>query len=123
MDIFLLYLFTRIDNLQMTLLLVLVGIFVWCLANFISTDIDSWGESRAANKKATNEAIKKRMRWTIPLIVALVVIPGQKDMAIILAGSAVLDVARSETAGRLASKSVQLIEQTLDGYLKKPEGK
>lgn len=116
MDIVLLYVFTRLNPLNE----LFIGLAV--LSTFSAFSCVVFGCGEYGNKHL--------LKWIKPAIAALIVgvlgavlVPTQKDAALILAGSAVLDVARSETAGRLASKSVQLIEQTLDGYLKKPEGK
>jgi Na+/phosphate symporter len=116
MDIFLLYLFTRLGPLHTALFVAIaitgVGIFISALAPM--------GESQ----QFKDDCAKWRSRSIVAFLLfgaVKVFIPTQSDAALILAGSAVIDVAKSETAGRLASKSVQLIEQTLDGYLKKPE--
>ena len=109
MDILLLYLFTRLDAIQgLCAAAVLVG---GCSAYFL-----------IVFQHETGPEGKKWMKRTIVAAVmggvCMVLVPTKKDAALILAGWGVIEIARSETAGRLASKSVQIIEQTLDGYLK-----
>lgn len=119
MDIFLLYLWTRLDVISTTSGMMSFAFSLALLFSFIFRTYPDDDDVAAAAKKAA----KPLLRAAIACLILFAIVPTKKDAMFILAGSAVIDVARSETAGRLASKSVQLIEQTLDGYLKKPEGK
>lgn len=96
MDIFLLYLFTRLDPLANLFIggLVLLPMIAGVLYG-IRSDMNLKPEWSWWSKSAL-------MAWAL-VILGLVFVPSQKDAAIILAGSAILDVAKSETAGRLAS--------------------
>lgn len=114
MEMFLLYLFTRLDVLVVVLALT-VGISLGCAALCFPIGTDMCGEEKIAVKKW-------QKRFGIVAFIALpflVLTPSQKDAAIILGGWAVLQAAKTDTAQRLASKSVQLIESTLDKYLAK----
>jgi len=113
MDVFLLYLWTRLDPLHVVFNFLMYG------GGFATYFCVGWYWIHDKPPIAVR-MLKYSVAALIVGVIALVIVPSKKDAALILAGSAVLDVARSETAGRLASKSVQLIEQTLDGYLKTP---
>lgn len=116
MDIFLLYLWTRLEPISFA-----YSFFFW-MATIIAL-----GVLVCMACEGSAEVGQRLMRgclWCIGVTLAIsIVMPTQKQAAIILAGSAILDVAKTETANRLASKSVQLIEQTLDGYLKPKDAK
>lgn len=122
MDIFLLYLFTRLDAFIFLLLFGAGMGGVVVLACAIGLD-DTWDHLKPERKTALRAWRTRGIVIASVFLLFAALVPTQKDAALILAGSAVIDVAKSETAGRLASKSVQLIEQTLDGYLKPKEAK
>lgn len=116
MEILLLYLFTRLGPLHAVFD---VGLFGGAISVYAS---GAWYFIH--DKPAIARSfIKVSVALLVLSIVGKVLIPTQKDAALILAGYGVIEIAKSETAGRLASKSVQLIEQTLDGYLKKDAAK
>ena len=114
MDILLLYLFTRLDALHTTVVfLFIICFFILVILVLVHNDL---------NEEYKIKSLKSIKRvFIIGLIGAFlaIVIPRQQDAAFILAGYGVLEVVRSDVAKRLAGKSVELIEQTLDGYLKK----
>jgi hypothetical protein len=111
MDIILLYLFTRLEAVSFT-----VGFFFTAGIVFVMV---GWLIRGVTENSKLLPGEMRFAYWVIAIsLAANLIIPTQKQAAIILAGSAIIDVAKSETAGRLASKSVQLIEQTIDGYLK-----
>ena len=111
MDIFLLYLFTRLDALHDAAITVVVFGGMACL--FLVMAVHIFEE-------------KSCMKWawrTGYLAVAAaflaIAVPTQKDALFILAGVGVLEVAKADATKRIASKSVQVIEQFLDERLKK----
>lgn len=116
MEIFLLYLWTRLDAIQG--LLITASIFLGIGALF--SCIFRTFPDEVISAKA-GEYTKPLIRWLVVVALIAATVPSKQDALFILAGTGVIEVAKSETAGRLASKSVQLIEQTLDGYLKKAE--
>lgn len=122
MDIFLLYLFTRLDAFKMTL--VVLAVFL-CIAALITimTTIDTYSDEEKTAAAERRKIGYKLIACAFAIQLLNVAVPNRESAAVILGGYAIIEVARSETAGRLASKSVQLIEQTLDGYLKKSEEK
>lgn len=119
MEIFLLYLFTRIPAIKGMLFLCALLLFALGSVKFIDTD-GKYGLTDAEKAPLFKDA-KRWMLWAILPVILGGLVPSKEDVGLILAGSAVLEVAKSETAGRLASKSVQLIEQTLDGFIQKKE--
>lgn len=118
MELFLLYLFTRIDSL-FVLLLITTICFAGAALVVVLAGIDAWEE----HKKKLRKLFKKLVIATAVLALITTMLPRQKDIALIVAGWGVLEVAKSETAGRLASKSVGVIEKALDEYLQKPAPK
>ena len=118
MDIFLLYVWTRLD---------VVTHFVKTIA-IISTiifaiTIIALGICYLCDEINLSLKIRKIMsfilKFLLPAVVLFIALPSSKDVALILGGSTVLEAARSEPAKRLAGKSVQVIEQAIDAYLKK----
>lgn len=120
MDIFLLYVFTRV-NVLLTIFGVAAFVLLFIVALLhMTADINGIGRDNRDEITKKHRQSANRLLWVaVPCVVMVAIIPSQRDLAIILAGHGLFEIAKSETAGRLASKSVQLIEQTLDGYLKK----
>lgn len=119
MDIFLLYLFTRLNPLHAALFIVAFLTGIGALVAVIGCVVTTFDESFEDHRKPWRALAKVIVPVFLVVGAVKVLLPTQKDAALILAGYGVIEVAKSDTAGRLASKSVQLIEQTLDGYLKK----
>jgi hypothetical protein len=59
--------------------------------------------------------------WAVFAIVVLlnIITPTQKDVALILAGSTIMSIAKTDEAQRITSKSVRVVEQYLDALLTK----
>lgn len=111
MELFLLYLFLKLDAIQYTAIFVFIcfSVIAFCQAMNWYMDGVEWCR-------------KWYPRWVVLTIIAgfiAISLPSTKQVGVLLAGWGVLEVVKSETAGRLASKSVQLIEQQLDVLLKK----
>lgn len=114
MEMFWLYMFTRLDAILVTSLTVLiVSGCAFCVAGFVWA-MEGFDDEFSGPKLLTQRGGKAMVIAGVVLMLT----PSQKDVAVMLAGSAVLHAARTPEAGRIASKSVQLIEQTLDAYLK-----
>lgn len=107
MDIFLLYLFTRLDILATGLLLI-----ASCSAVVFPILV-----------MAKNDGLKVSLtlpKWVLAIsIIGAVLVPTQKDALFIVAGTGVLEAAKTDTAKRIASKSVEAFEKALDSYIKK----
>lgn len=118
MDIFLLYLWTRLDALSFALTVVCILLALAMLVTF-PVAADS-GEKTAASARAYRKKFFIGLCFCVP---AAVLVPTSNNALFIMGGSVVLDAARSEPAKRIASKSVQLIEETMDKYLNKTDPK
>lgn len=121
-DIFLLYIFTRADAAQNLLVLItfvsaMLTALWWMTACGV---FSSYG--LLEEKKQRFGKVSKRFAVASLVAASLATaLPSQKDLMFILAGVGVLEVAKSETAQRIAGKSVQVIEQYLDGLVEKPK--
>lgn len=123
-DIFLLYIFTRADSVGtatgiLTFLFALLSA-IWWMARCGAFAIGRMGDDK---ERALSKTSKRFAVASMVCLALSVATPSQKDLMFILAGVGVLEVAKSETAQRLAGKSVQVIEQYLDGLVEKTEVK
>lgn len=112
-ETFMLYLFTRLDNLNGVLwiggVLLLAATVMTVIASCIMhSDGDEYPK------------IFHKL-WAVFAVVVLlnIVVPTQKDVALILAGSTIMSIARTDEAQRITSKSVRVVEQYLDALLTK----
>lgn len=112
MSIFLIYLFTRLPFI--------IGIAkAFAIISAILTAMGAAFYAESFNGGEAEKRFMKKCFITFLCSIAVIgIVPSQKDAAIILAGYGVIEAAQSETAKRIAGKSVDLIEQTLDSYLK-----
>jgi len=107
-----LYLFTRLDVVGFVVsvvwFLMLIGTVIsLCMtASLKMEDIDP------------PPFFKKLWIWFAIVSFIGILIPSQKSVAIILAGSSIMQVAKTEDAQRLTGKSVQVLEKYLDVLLK-----
>jgi hypothetical protein len=114
-ETFMLYLFTRLGTLNgvitagalLLLTATIISIFVICM--MCAEDIG--GQYPKAFHKV----------WAAFAVFTLlnIITPTQKDVALILAGSAIMSIARTDEAQRITSKSVRVVEQYLDALLTK----
>jgi hypothetical protein len=118
-EIFWLYLLTRLDGVLTVAVCVLIVYGLAVVGGAIQT-------IEAYNLEYEDSFMKKVMDKLYVLITAIAVVvfvPNQKDVAFILAGTGVIEAAKTDTAQRLAGKSVTVVEQYLDELLKKEEKK
>lgn len=124
-DTMLLYLVTGVGRAQESL----VGVMIFCgfamvglgMAYLINSDGYSSSDEDIA---ATCAKWLKRVVVTFAsCLVINLFLPSKSDVLLILAGSEVLKVARSETASRLTGKSVELLESMIDEQLGKKKAK
>lgn len=115
MDIFLLYLWTRLDAITVALSFLLFAGVVTVILSCITWSAKYRKEEQENGKVFTWQVAK----YTLILLIALIVIPTQKDAAIIAGGWAVKQVATSEGAQKLSSKTFALINGKLDEELAK----
>lgn len=110
-ETFMLYLFTRLDTLNgvitaAALLLLAATIFSIFAACMMYSE----------NMKYPKVFHKL---WAAFVVFTLlnIIVPTQKDVALILAGSTIMSIARTDEAQRITSKSVRVVEQYLDALL------
>lgn len=114
-ETFMLYLFTRLGTLNgvitvgalLLLAATIISIFVVCM--MYAEDIGD------QYPKAFHKV------WAAFAVFTLlnIITPTQKDVALILAGSTIMSIARTDEAQRITSKSVRVVEEYLDALLTK----
>lgn len=121
-----LYWITRLDSLG-TLFLILASVSTFATAICVMSYIDC-GEG--FYKKADEQARKTCKRYgmffaflMLAFSTAKALMPSKEDAYFIAAGVGITEAVKSETAQRLASKSVGVIEQWLDKQTKQEEKK
>ena len=108
-ETFMLYLFTRLDSIA-----VVLGLASFLL--FFVSGIAIW----FSMENRGSLPVCRKIWWSFAVVLALnIITPTQKDVAIILAGSTIMSLAKTDDAKRITSKSVQVVEQYLDAFLKK----
>ena len=116
-ETFMLYLFTRLDTLNGVLVAIgSLTVFATIASVVIACIMHSEDEEypRFFHKL-----------WFACSVVLLlnIAVPTQKDVALILAGSTIMSIAKTDEAQRITSKSVRVVEQYLDALLKDKEKK
>ena len=111
---FTLYLITRLDAIGATTLILSLVLALVALVTF------SWGVSEGELDKAVPR-VRKLLRVAICSLIISVLVPSQKDAMFIAGGAGVLEAVKSETAQRVANKSVEAVERWLDSV--EPEEK
>ena len=104
---FTLYLITRLDAIGATTLILSPVLAIVALVTF------SWGVSEGKLDKAAPR-VRKLLRVAICSLIISVLVPSQKDAMFIVGGAGVLEAVKSETAQRVANKSVEAVERWLD---------
>lgn len=113
-EMFLLYLLTRLDIIVCAAIWILaIGGTLWGIALMATCDSFLFDDGAAARKK-----LWPFWKLFALCIAVLVITPSQKDAMFIIAGTGVIEAAKSDTAQRLANKSVNVVEKYLDEMLK-----
>ena len=103
---FTLYLITRLDAIGATTLILSLVLAIVALVTF------SWGVSEGKLDKA-QPRVRKLLIVAICSFIISVLVPSQKDAMFIAGGVGVLEASKSETAQRVANKSVEAVERWL----------
>ena len=111
---FTLYLITRLDTIGW------VAILLTVLFAFVAAFVLTIGHEFNCFDRAKTNARKLLIAAACSLFVA-VFTPSQKDALFIAGGAAVIEATKSETAQRVASKSVEAVERWIDSVM--PEEK
>lgn len=121
--IWLLWLITRLDEIKnfvggfgsFCAIAMIVCVAVWFFASVVLPDINN------GQTKEQENASKKSLNFIYLFITLMVLsqlvkalIPSKEDALYIAGGAAVIEAAQSDTAKRLASKSVKVVEDYLD---------
>ena len=135
-EIVVLYLITRLDSINTAASIVffcgsfLFGILllVYMLADPDKNpyngkeNIESYDRS-TRNARAVCLLVFKRW-WIVALCLGICIfVPTKKEAMFIIAGTGVIEAAKSETAQRLAGKSVDIVEKYLDNLIDKADKK
>lgn len=114
-EIFLLYVLTRLNTIGVIAgigTLVSLLLVMGCALNY-AIDADMRGKDSADANCSKN--LLKKVRWLwVPFVIALIITPSKEDAMFIVAGTGVIEAAKSDTAQRIAGKSVKVIENYLD---------
>ena len=110
-DMFLLYLLTRLDSINLVCGIALGG---FCASMLFVVNVTSYGNEIETLKKFTSKY------FYIPIIATLflVFVPTKQDALFIIAGSNIMEIAKSDDTKRIAGKSVQLFESYLNELMK-----
>ena len=111
-ETFMLYLLTRLDDLSTLCTLIAVfGSIIWGIA---------WIPLGIEGVISKHKKTMMKFMW-IPLIASTfaVLLPSKKDVIFIIAGTGLIEISKTDTAQRLASKSVLVFEQYLDKLVEK----
>lgn len=122
MELFLLYLWTRLDTVQIFLYIALftsIATSVSAGIAYLDNNCMSFGESYKQAAKTSIDVFKMSLKAVVGLAIAILIIPSQKDAAIIAGGWLTKEIATSKTAQEIGSKTLQLIQDRLDFELKK----
>jgi len=111
---FTLYLITRLDAIGAAARILSLALAIAAFITF------SWGVSEGKLYKAAPR-VRKLLRVAICSLIISVLVPSQKDAMFIAGGAGVLEAVKSETAHRVANKSVEAVERWLDSV--EPEEK
>lgn len=84
-----------------------------------NSDMSCLGESYKHAAKTSRDVFKLSLKALVGLAAAIIIIPSQKDAAIIAGGWLTKEIATSEAAQEIGSKTIQLIQDRLDLELKK----
>ena len=120
-EVFLIYLLTRLDGIlgltHFISMLFLMGYLSVGIIMLVSHIGDYTGDGKVFREK-TLGLIKKTMFIPIIAVLLSVLIPSKEDVKFIIAGTGLVEIAKSDTAQRLGNKSVQVVEKYLDNLLK-----
>lgn len=117
-EAFLLYLFTRLDAVGIISLMstVILGV-VLLIAFFIKIDSDPDSQYEKKSYNRASGVIDKTKWWFVLALAVTALTPSQKSAMFIIAGTGVIEAAKTDTAQRIATKSVGVIEKYLDEAL------
>lgn len=115
MELFLLYMWTMLDRLNLVLVLVFLLSGACCLGGMIYASEASKEEDE---KKGIKNA-KRAFAVCLTMLVSWVLLPSKKDSLVLGAGYAIVSIAKSEKVGSVSKKAMEYIEQELGKAISK----
>ena len=112
-ETFMLYLFTRLDSLNGVLAFLGLCIVLATAASLVVAFF------LLSNDEKYPTFFHKLWIACSAVLLLNIITPTQKDVALILAGSTIMSIAKTDEAQRITSKSVRVVEQYLDALLTK----
>lgn len=120
-NMFILYLITRLDPiLSFATLFSIIGtflLFISLLGYFMCTPDTRYSKDSRDHDEILQKnwlIIIKKCRWLAVVYVLLVIVPSKEDVKFIIAGTGLIEIAKTDTAKEIASKSVSIVEKYLD---------
>lgn len=119
-ELFGLYLFTRLESINtvLTILTLALGIALIIAGVVWVATIDYPDDKEHQTARSYIAMIRKYFAWAL---VAAIIVPSQKEATFIIAGTGVVEAAKTDTAQRIAAKSVGIVEKYLDEMLAEKE--
>lgn len=118
-EIFLLYIITRLDALKSVAEFFMVGGTIFMVLSGIAVlacEVDG-----AKHLKLFREKCLGYVKYVILSYVIVIITPTQEDVKFIIAGTGLIEMAKSDTAKNIANKSVNIVEKYLDKIEKQVE--
>ena len=112
-----LYLFTQLDTLNTMITVISVLLLIATISSAVGACF------MHSNGEEYPKVFHKIWIALAVITVLNIITPTQKDVAIILAGSTIMSIPKTDEAQRITSKSVKVVEQYLDALLKDKEKK
>lgn len=123
MDIFLLYLWTRLDVIEgasfFASIVIAIGLLYSVINFLVNNDMIDYGEKYKQAAAAFKSLTIRLTKYLLIPLACLVLIPSQKDATIIAGGWAVKQIATSDKAQQISTKTFDLINGKLDEELSK----
>lgn len=112
-DWFLLYLLTRVNDVSSLMVFFAAGLMAFpCLAAlgaFLNADMHDEREAVTASIKAH----KNKLWFGVAILCVAALVPSRNDIVFIVGGSKLMEISRGETASRLGSKTLSIVEKYL----------
>lgn len=110
MEMFLLYLYTILDRVNLVVGLASIALLIY---NIIVSIAACDPYVRGDHKKECIRASKQSFVLFVCFTVAYIALPSKKDSLVLGAGYAIISLAKSDKASSLSSKAMEYIEQEL----------
>ena len=116
MEAVLLYLFTRVDVL---LTISVIVIILGGMAMFFSAIFSNIEKGQGPAEILASKWFKTGRNCLIACVAVLVIVPSQRDLAIIVGGTLAVHAAKSDTARKIVDLANQVLDEELEKRAKK----